>query len=103
MATAPDAPPVDPDARIGDSIPRAVRIAGAWSWRILGVVAVLWVAVYLVIALHTVGIPGLVATLLSGLLTPIKNAMTRRGVPKWLALLITFLGTLAVIVGLVVL
>lgn len=103
MANAPDAPPADPDARIQDSLPVSVRIAGAWSWRILGVVALLWVAILLVAALHTVVIPVLVATLLSGLLTPLKNAMTRRGVPRWLAVLITFLGTLAVIAGLVVL
>jgi predicted PurR-regulated permease PerM len=103
MANAPDAPPADPDARIAGSIPLSVRIAGAWSWRILGVVALIWIAILLVAALHTVVIPVLVATLLSGLLTPLKNAMTRRGVPGWLAVLITFLGTLAVIVGLIVL
>ena len=53
--------------------------------------------------LHVVVVPVLVATLLSGLLTPIKNRLTRAGLPKWLAVLVTFLGTLVVIAGLVVL
>jgi predicted PurR-regulated permease PerM len=99
----PDDPPRDPDEVVARAIPLGVRIAGAWSWRMIGVLVLLGVVVYLVILLHTVVVPVLVATLLSGLLTPLKNGLMRVGWPKWLAVLITFLGTLVVIAGLVVL
>jgi predicted PurR-regulated permease PerM len=98
-----DDPPRDPDEVVLRAIPVGVRIAGAWSWRMIGVLVLLGVLVYLVILLHTVVVPVLVATLLSGLLTPVKNRLLRAGWPTWLAVLVTFLGTLVVIAGLVVL
>ncbi|HEV7622782.1 MAG TPA: AI-2E family transporter [Amnibacterium sp.] len=103
MPKRTDDPPRDPDEVVSRAIPVGVRIAGAWSWRIVGVLVLLGVVVYLVILLHIVVVPVLVATLLSGLLTPLKNRLTRAGSPKWLAVLVTFLGTLLVIAGLVVL
>ncbi|MCU1473847.1 AI-2E family transporter [Amnibacterium sp.] len=103
MPKRTDDPPRDPDEVVSRAIPVGVRIAGAWSWRIIGVLVLLGVLVYLVILLHTVVVPVLVATLLSGLLTPLKNRLLRAGWPTWLAVLVTFLGTLVVIAGLVVL
>jgi predicted PurR-regulated permease PerM len=85
------------------AIPVGLRIAGAWSWRTLAVIALAGVGIWLVIQLHIVVVPVLVATLLSGLLTPIKLRLRRAGLPRWLAVLLPFVGTLVVIAGLVTL
>lgn len=90
-------------ARVEGAVPVGVRIAGAWSWRALVVAAVIAVVIYLVGLLHTVVVPVAVAILLAGLLTPVKNRLRRIGLPKWLSVLIVFLGTLVVIAGLIVL
>lgn len=103
MPKRPDDALRDPDDVVARAIPVSVRIAGAWSWRIVGVVILAGVLVYLVALLHIVVVPVLVATLLSGLLTPFKNRLTRLGWPRWLAVVVPFLGTIVVIAGLVVL
>ena len=109
MARRHDEPPFDTEPAAGSddvvarAIPVGVRIAGAWSWRMIGVLVLLAVLVYLVILLHIVVVPVLVASLLSGLLTPIKNALKRRGLPNGLAVAITFVGMLLAIAGLIVL
>jgi putative heme transporter len=99
----PDGAPTDPDTALASAIPIGVRIAGAWSWRVIGVIALIGVFVWLIIQLHIVVVPVLVAALLSGLLTPIKNWLVRHRMPKGLAVVITFLGMLVVIVGLILL
>ncbi len=85
MPKRPDDSLRDPDEVVARAIPVSVRIAGAWSWRIIGVLVLAGVLVYLVALLHVVVVPVLVATLLSGLLTPLKNRLTRAGLPRWLA------------------
>lgn len=95
--------PADREGELERALPFGIRVAGAWSWRLIGVVILAAIAIYLVGVLHIVVIPVLVAVLLSGLLTPIKNRLQRLGMPKWLAVAITFLGLLVGIVALIVL
>jgi predicted PurR-regulated permease PerM len=81
-----------------ETIPRGMRIAGAWSWRLLVVGAVIAVFIFLIIQLKLIVIPVLIAVLLSGLLVPFKDFLVRRHWPKWLAILVVVL-TLLIVVG----
>jgi putative heme transporter len=89
--------------RIARAVPVAVRIAGAWSWPIVGVLILAAVGIYLVILLHVVVIPVLVAVLVSGLMNPMKLWLLRHGWPKGLAVVATFLTLLVVLAGLITL
>jgi putative heme transporter len=95
--------PADREGELERALPFGMRVAGAWSWRLIGIVLLGAIAIYLVGLLHIVVIPVLVAVLLSGLLTPVKNRLQRLGLPKALAVAITFLGLLLAIAGLIVL
>jgi predicted PurR-regulated permease PerM len=86
-----------------EAVPPALRIAGAYSWRILLVVGVFAVLVYLVIQLKYIVIPFLVAILLAALLVPFVQWLTRHRWPKWLAVTVAMVGTIAIVAGLVVL
>ncbi len=98
-----DDPPRDPDAAVARAVPDSIRIAGAWSWRIVGVLLLAAAAVFLVVQLHIVVIPVLVAVLLAGLLTPGKHFLMRHGWPRWAAVAVVFVGLLLVLAGLVTL
>lgn len=78
-------------------------VAGAWSWRILLVVAVAAVFVWLVIQLRIIVIPFMVAVLVSALLVPVSSWLRRHRWPGWLAVLVTIVGFVTVVTGLVVL
>lgn len=90
-------------AIVDRAVPMGLKIAGAWSWRVIGVLVLIAVVLFLVVELHIVVIPIAVAVLLSSLLTPVKRRLLRWGWPRWLAVLATFLGLLIVIAGLVTL
>jgi len=81
-----------------EALPRGMRIAGAWSWRLLVVGAVIGVFIFLIIQLKLIVIPVLIAVLLAGLLVPFKDVLVRHRWPKWLAIL-TVLITLVIVVG----
>lgn len=89
--------------RVARAVPVAVRIAGAWSWPLVGVLVLAGVAIYLVILLHIVVIPVLVAVLVTGLINPMKNWLIRHRWPKGLAVVVTFLTLLVVVAGLITL
>ncbi len=84
-----------------DSVPLGMRIAGAWSWRILVVLAVLAALVFLIIQLRLLIIPLLVAVVLSALLVPFKNFLVRHRWPRWAAIAVAELSTIVVVAGLV--
>jgi predicted PurR-regulated permease PerM len=86
-----------------DSVPPGMRIAGAWSWRILAIAAVLGVVIFLIIQLRYIVIPLLVAVLISALLVPLVQFLRRKRCPKWLAVTVAMVGLLAVVSGLIVL
>lgn len=82
------------------AVPRGLRVATAYSWRLIVVAAAIGVAVWLVIQLKLLVIPLLVAILVTALLWPVFAWMLRRRVPRWLAIVIAVVGTLAVVTGL---
>ncbi len=87
-----------PAESIDESLPRGVRLAGAWSWRLLVVGAVIAVAIFLIVQLRLIVIPVLVAVLLAALLVPFKDFLIRHRWPSWLAIVATLV-TLIVVVG----
>ncbi|MGX5682554.1 AI-2E family transporter [Schumannella luteola] len=92
-------PPLTPE----ESVPPALKIAAAFSWRILVVLGVVAVIVFLVIQFRYIVIPFLVAILLGALLVPFVNFLRRHKWPKWLAVAVAMLGTLGIVAGLIVL
>ena len=97
--TAPEAAPRD----ASESVPFGMRLAAAWSWRLLLVGGVLAVIVFLIIQLRLIVIPILVAVLLGALLVPFSQFLQRHRWPRWLAITVAMLSALAVVGGLLTL
>ncbi len=89
--------------RVARAVPVAVRIAGAWSWPIVGLLILVAVLIYLVILLHIVVIPVLVAVLITGLINPMKAWLVAHRWPKGLAVAATFLTLLVIVAALITL
>ncbi|MEO6944746.1 MAG: AI-2E family transporter [Lacisediminihabitans sp.] len=90
-------------AGVEASIPPGIRIAGAWSWRILAIAAVLALFGFLIVELREIVVPFMVAILLAALLVPFVQFLQRHRWPKWLAIAAAEIGLIAVVTGLVVL
>ncbi|MFE5673050.1 AI-2E family transporter [Agromyces sp. NPDC056523] len=101
-ARAPEAP-VEPMRDAAASVPYPMRIAAAWSWRLLLVGGVLAVVVFLIIQLRYVIVPVLVAVLLAALLVPFSQFLQRHRWPKWLAVTVAMLATIVAVAGLLTL
>lgn len=80
-----------------------VRIAAAWSWRILLIIAGVGVVGWLLSHVTTVFIPVLLAALLAGLLSPAVRWLRSKHFPSALAAITVELGLIAVVLGLLVL
>lgn len=84
----------------GQSVPRGLGMATAYAWRFLVLAAAAGVAIWLVIQLKLLVIPLLIAILVSALLWPAFSWMLRHRWPRWLAIVLSVLGTIAVVTGL---
>lgn len=80
-----------------------VRIAAAWSWRILLIIVGVGVVGWLLSHVTTVFIPVLLAALLAGLLSPAVRWLRSKHFPSALAAITVELGLIAVVLGLLVL
>jgi predicted PurR-regulated permease PerM len=83
------------------AVPSGLRIATAYSWRFLVIAAAVGVLVWLVIQFKLLVIPLLVAILITALLWPALSWLLKHRVPRWLAIAITLLGTIAIVGALV--
>ncbi|CAN5589568.1 AI-2E family transporter [soil metagenome] len=102
MALVRKKPVVDPASVDPDTaVPTALKIAGAYSWRILLVVGVLAVFIFLIIQFKYIVIPFMIAILVAALLVPLVQFLQRHRWPKWLAVTLAMIGTLAIVAGLV--
>ena len=63
---------------VAAAVPRQVRVAAAWSWRVLLVLALLAVLVGLMAVSKVIWVPVMVALLLTVLLTPLVEWLQRR-------------------------
>ncbi|MRG60911.1 AI-2E family transporter [Agromyces sp. CFH 90414] len=109
-STAPEAPEGAeaatgdrPHSDVAEAVPYGMRLAAAWSWRLLLVGGVLAVVVFLIIQLRLIVIPLLVAVLVGALLVPFSQFLQRHRWPKWLAVTVAMLTALAVVGGLLTL
>ncbi|MBX3309869.1 MAG: AI-2E family transporter [Cryobacterium sp.] len=84
-----------------DAVPVGMRIAGAWSWRILAIAAVVALVIFLVIQLKLIVVPFMVAILLAALLVPFVQFLQRHRWPKWLAVTVAEVGLIGIVTGLI--
>ena len=90
------APPVITD----DAVPAGLKVAGAYSWRILAIVGVIAVFIFLVMQFKYIVIPFMIAILIAALLVPLVQWLVRHKWPKALAVAVAMLGTIAIVSGL---
>jgi predicted PurR-regulated permease PerM len=88
--------PAPPDAQV----PRLLQQAAAWSWRILLVGLLIYLAFKAADALRLVILPLIAALLLSALLQPLTSRLRRLGLPSLAATWCTILVAIIVLAGL---
>ncbi|MFM6973710.1 MAG: AI-2E family transporter [Agromyces sp.] len=88
---------------VREEVPRGVRIAAAWSWRLLLIAALVGLALWLIIVLRHIVIPVLIGVLVAALLRPIALSLERLRWPRWLAVVTVFASLLIVVAGLLTL
>jgi putative heme transporter len=80
-------------------VSRPLRLAAAWSWRLIVVVAAAGIALWALTRLSEVIIPLAIALLLSALLFPAVAWLRRRGVHRSLATALVLIGGLLLVAG----
>lgn len=88
---------------VTEDVPRPVRVAAAWSWRLLLIAAVVALVLWLVVMLRVIVIPVLIALLVAALLVPFVNFLHRHRWPRALAIATAFFSLIIVVAGLVTL
>lgn len=84
---------------VANTVPNGLRIAAAYSWRILLIIATIGVIIIGITKVSLLVIPILAAVLLTALLWPAMSILLRWNFPKWLAVVSTILLAIAVVVG----
>lgn len=82
-------------------MPTGLRVSGALAWRFIVVIAALYVIVYLAGYFAPVLIPIAIALLLSALMAPGVDRLSKLGVPRGLASLLVMIAGLALVGGLI--
>lgn len=85
------------------AVPWGVQIAAAWAWRVLLIAALVAGIGWLLGRLSSVTIPLAIGVLLAAGLIPIAHRLMKWGVPRSLAAVITLVGGLLVVSGLLTL
>jgi len=97
--TNEDASPPPPPPPIDEAVPRSLRIAAAWSWRLIVVAAVGWGLLYLADRYLLLVAPLMIGLLLTGLLAPAFRWVMKLRLNRSLATTIVLVGGLAVVGG----
>ncbi|MER7283707.1 AI-2E family transporter [Dactylosporangium sp. NPDC000244] len=97
----PFAGPVEvrPASTVEDGIPRGIKVAGAWAWRIVLFILAAYLLLKVIAALRLMVIPVAVAILIAALLEPVAGWLRRRGLHRSLAAAIVLVGGLIVVFG----
>jgi len=90
---------VDPGDDVRLLVPRVLRVAAALGWRLLVVIAAVYVLGVVVSRLAAVVVPVAIAVLLAALLSPAVQALRRHGVPRAAAAALVLVGGLAALGG----
>lgn len=86
-------------------LPLGIRVAAAWSWRLIVVVLAVAGVFWLIVQVRIIVIPVIIAILLTALLQPIVNYAQRIGLPRWfgvISALIVFIASVSLLVALIV-
>jgi predicted PurR-regulated permease PerM len=95
-----DQPPAHPVDRDAQDVPYPLRIAAAWSWRLVIVAVAAAMLLYVVGKLHQVVVPVSIALLLTALLAPLVNWLRDRAhLHRSLATSVAMIAGLAVVAG----
>ncbi|WP_460530229.1 AI-2E family transporter [Humibacter ginsengiterrae] len=89
--------------RVSASLPRGVRVASDWAWRLLVIIVLAGVVVYLVVVFQDIVVPLMVALLVCALVAPTVGTLRRHRWPKWLAIVVCLVALAAILGGLVLL
>jgi putative heme transporter len=99
-------PPLEPvdlhpstSSRDDADVPHGLRIAAAWSWRLIVIGVVAWAVLRLVGQIKIVIIPLAIALLLSALLAPAVGWLLRARLPRSLATAVVLLLGIAAVAG----
>ena len=112
-SSAPPGPPLRPpktrvrsvvrtrraDDDVPDVVPRVLRVSAALGWRLLVVVAALYVIGYVVSYVAAVVVPVAIALLLAALLAPAVHGLEVRRMPRGVATALVLIAGLAVLGG----
>jgi len=90
---------VDKTPTVDDGLPRGVRTAGAWAWRIILFIAAAYLLLRVIGLLRVVIIPVVVALLLAALFEPVSAWLRNRGMSRSLAAALVLIGALIVVFG----
>lgn len=82
-------------------LPLGVRVAAAWSWRLILIGIAIAAFVWLVSKVAILVVPLVIALLLSALLYPIVHAFEKRNLPRGLGVVTALVAFLVAVVGLV--
>lgn len=102
-ATAGINPAEDDSNKLSDDIrytPKWLRVSAGWGWRLLVVVAVVFLFWQLGSLLSQLTVPLLLAVLLTSGLQQMTNWLTNHRLPRWLAAVASLLVLVLVLVGL---
>lgn len=80
-----------------DAVPIGLRVTAAYAWRVLLIAVVVAGFIWLVIELKLLVIPLMVGILVTALLWPGFQWMLRHRFPRWLAVALSIIGTLAIL------
>ncbi|MBN9213321.1 MAG: AI-2E family transporter [Microbacterium sp. SCN 70-200] len=85
---------------IDESLPHGLRVTTAYAWRFVVIAIAAGILIWLVIQLKLLVVPLLVALLITALLWPAFSWLLNHRVPRWLAIVISVVGALAIVGGL---
>lgn len=92
-------PDVPASRSIDDAVPRSLRIAAAWSWRLIVVATVTVALLWLINRYLILVAPLMIGLLLTGLLAPAQRLLQRLRINRSLAALLVLIGGLAIVGG----
>ncbi|MCP2295108.1 Predicted PurR-regulated permease PerM [Nocardia amikacinitolerans] len=82
-----------------DAVHPIVRQTAEWAWRLLVILAAVIAVAMIVQRLATVVIPMAIALLAAALLAPLVDWMQRLGVPRWVGVFVSLVGSLGLVAG----
>ncbi|ALX66574.1 AI-2E family transporter [Microbacterium sp. XT11] len=80
-----------------EAVPFGLRVTAAYAWRLLLIAAAVAGIIWIVIQLKLLVIPLLVGILITALLWPAFEWMLRHRFPRWAAVAIAIIGTIAIV------